>query len=153
MFKRAEPLLMSQPISSKPSIPDCSWQWPIGQAWETPYIVRYASNLDDGPEHGAPLGGFGAGCIGRSPNGSFNLWHLDGGEHIFDSFPGCQFSVFEQADGETRAYAMSTDRPENKLFKLAVVPAPKIQAPITPCIRVAGTPTRMFSRPISPASN
>ncbi len=77
--------------------------------------MRYASNLDDGPEHGAPLGGFGAGCIGRSPNGSFNLWHLDGGEHIFDSFPGCQFSVFEEADGKTQAYAMSTDRPKNKL--------------------------------------
>ncbi len=106
---------MSQPISSRPNIPDCSWQWPIGQKWETPYIVRYASNLDDGPEHGAPLGGFGAGCIGRSPNGSFNLWHLDGGEHIFDSFPSCQFSVFEKANGKTQAYAMSTDRPTNRL--------------------------------------
>jgi len=94
---------MSQPLTSQPtsqpasqqsypassaspsasSIPACAWQWPIGKQWETPYIVRYASNLDDGPEHGAPLGGFGAGCIGRSPNGSFNLWHLDGGEHIF----------------------------------------------------------------------
>ncbi|MGI8934855.1 MAG: GH116 family glycosyl hydrolase [Phormidesmis sp.] len=114
---------MSQPISAKPNIPDCSWQWPIGQAWETPYIVRYASNLDDGPEHGAPLGGFGAGCIGRSPNGSFNLWHLDGGEHIFDAFPGCQFSVFEQANGETQAYAMSTDRPADKLSSWEWYPA------------------------------
>lgn len=114
---------MSQPISAKPNIPDCSWQWPIGQAWETPYIVRYASNLDDGPEHGAPLGGFGAGCIGRSPNGSFNLWHLDGGEHIFDSFPGCQFSVFEAADGKTQAHAMSTDRPQNKLSSWQWYPA------------------------------
>ena len=74
-------------MSQQPIIPNCAWQWPIGKAWETPYIVRYASNLDDGPNHGAPLGGFGAGCIGRSPSGSFNLWHLDGGEHIFDSFP------------------------------------------------------------------
>ncbi|MEM8810923.1 MAG: GH116 family glycosyl-hydrolase, partial [Cyanobacteria bacterium P01_G01_bin.38] len=54
--------------------------------------------------------GFGAGCIGRSPNGTFNLWHLDGGEHIFQTFPGCQFSVFEQlASGESQAYAMTTD--------------------------------------------
>ncbi|MEM6452565.1 MAG: GH116 family glycosyl hydrolase [Cyanobacteria bacterium P01_D01_bin.105] len=94
---------------SQPNIPDCAWQWPIGKKWETPYVVRYASNLDDGPEHGIPLGGFGAGCIGRSPNGSFNLWHLDGGEHVFAHFPGCQFSVFEAVNGHKQAYALSTD--------------------------------------------
>ncbi|MEB3208655.1 MAG: GH116 family glycosyl-hydrolase, partial [Synechococcus sp.] len=54
-----------------------SWSWPFGLGWEQPYTVRYASNLDDGPNHGMPLGGFGAGCIGRAPDGSFNLWHLD----------------------------------------------------------------------------
>ncbi|MEM9484269.1 MAG: GH116 family glycosyl-hydrolase, partial [Cyanobacteria bacterium P01_F01_bin.116] len=62
---------------SAPHIPTVAWTWPIGAKWETPYIVRYASNLDDGPEHGIPLGGLGAGCIGRAPNGMFNLWHLD----------------------------------------------------------------------------
>ena len=108
----------SQPISqpkTSVNIPECAWQWPIGKKWETPYIVRYASNLDDGPEHGIPLGGFGAGCIGRSPNGSFNLWHLDGGEHIFASFPGCQFSVFEETAGNKQAYALSTDQPKESL--------------------------------------
>ncbi|NEP16570.1 MAG: bile acid beta-glucosidase [Leptolyngbya sp. SIO4C1] len=96
-------------------IPTAAWSWPINQAWQTPYVVRYASNLDDGPAHGAPLGGFGAGCVGRSPSGSFNLWHLDGGEHIFQSFPSCQFSVFEQlTSGETRAYAMTTAEPPPK---------------------------------------
>ncbi len=142
---------MSQ-STPKLNIPDCAWQWPIGKRWETPYIVRYASNLDDGPEHGAPLGGFGAGCIGRSPNGTFNLWHLDGGEHVFDRFPGCQFSVFEQsADGQTQAYAMSTDRPEEELSSWQWYPAgeednEQKQALITPCIRVAGTCMRMFFR-------
>ena len=135
---------MSQPLTSQPtsqpasqqsypassaspsasSIPACAWQWPIGKQWETPYIVRYASNLDDGPEHGAPLGGFGAGCIGRSPNGSFNLWHLDGGEHIFEQFSGCQFSVFEQAaDGSAQAYAMTTDRSAEVLSSWQWYPA------------------------------
>ena len=42
-----------------PNIPTVAWTWPIGAKWETPYIVRYASNLDDGPEHGIPLGGLG----------------------------------------------------------------------------------------------
>ena len=111
-------------MSQQPVIPDCAWHWPIGKEWKTPYIVRYASNLDDGPNHGAPLGGFGAGCIGRSPSGSFNLWHLDGGEHIFDSFSGCQFSVFEQCEGEApTAYAMATDKPEESLSSWRWYPA------------------------------
>ncbi|MEL6554165.1 MAG: GH116 family glycosyl hydrolase [Cyanobacteria bacterium J06621_11] len=105
---------MNQPISQMLSIPDCSWQWPIGKQWKTPYIVRYASNLDDGPNHGAPLGGFGAGCIGRAPSGSFNLWHLDGGEHVFDQFPGCQFSVHEESADGSKTYAMATDRPNGR---------------------------------------
>lgn len=97
-----------------PKIPSCAWQRLIGQGWKKPYTVRYASNLDDGAWHGMPLGGFGAGCIGRSPRGDFNLWHLDGGEHIFKTLPACQFSVFERAEGNrARAYAMCTEAPEN----------------------------------------
>lgn len=97
-----------------PQIPDCAWRRSIGRDWEQPYRVRYQSNLDDGPWHGMPLGGFGAGCLGRSPRGDFNLWHLDGGEHIFRSLDACQFSVFEQPEqGEVKAYAMCTKPPED----------------------------------------
>jgi non-lysosomal glucosylceramidase len=97
---------------SPPKIPNCAWKRPIGLGWKQPYTVRYASNLDDGPWHGMPLGGFGAGCIGRSSKGDFNLWHLDGGEHIYRSLPGCQFSVFEQPeDSPAQAYAMCTEPP------------------------------------------
>ncbi|MFZ9282922.1 MAG: GH116 family glycosyl-hydrolase, partial [Prochlorococcaceae cyanobacterium] len=78
----------TQPLS-------CAWSRPLGLGWEQPYTVRYASNLDDGPNHGMPLGGFGAGCIGRAPDGNFNLWHLDGGEHWFGTLPDCQFALFE----------------------------------------------------------
>ncbi|MBW4576722.1 MAG: bile acid beta-glucosidase [Aphanothece sp. CMT-3BRIN-NPC111] len=98
----------------RPEIPSCTWNRPIGLGWEKPYTVRYPSNLDDGPWHGMPLGGFGAGCIGRSSRGDFNLWHLDGGEHIFKSMPACQFSVFEQAgDSPAQALAMCTAPPED----------------------------------------
>lgn len=83
------------------------WQRPIGLGWEQPYTVRYASNLDDGPNHGMPLGGFGAGCIGRAPDGAFNLWHLDGGEHWFGILPDCQFACFESDGSETRAHALA----------------------------------------------
>ncbi|MGK7952814.1 MAG: GH116 family glycosyl hydrolase [Xenococcaceae cyanobacterium] len=99
----------------RPQIPACAWQRPIGKGWDKPYTVRYASNLDDGPWHGMPLGGFGAGCIGRSPKGDFNLWHLDGGEHIFRSLSACQFSLFEQPEGEAaQAYALCTESPVDR---------------------------------------
>ncbi|MBD1873063.1 bile acid beta-glucosidase [Nodosilinea sp. FACHB-131] len=102
---------MTETPSLPPQIPSQAWQRPLGQPWEHHYIVRYASNLDDGPDHGAPLGGLGAGCVGRSPNGDFNLWHMDGGEHVFQSFPGCQFSLWEQGGGRTQTYALSTQPP------------------------------------------
>lgn len=96
------------------AIPDCAWQRAIGLGWENPYTVRYASNIDDGPWHGMPLGGFGAGCIGRSHRGDFNLWHIDGGEHVFGAIPACQFSVFEQAGEQpSQAYALCTEAPED----------------------------------------
>ncbi len=97
-----------------PKIPQSAWQCEIGKQWEKPYTVRYASNLDDGANHGMPLGGFGAGCIGRGVNGEFNLWHIDGGNHIFRPLPACQFAVFEQVEGETpQVYAMSTTPPQD----------------------------------------
>jgi non-lysosomal glucosylceramidase len=100
-------------LPPRPKIPECSWKRPIGLGWDNPYTVRYASNLDDGPWHGMPLGGFGAGCIGRSSRGDFNLWHLDGGEHTFKNLPACQFSVFEQPENAPKqAYALCTEPPE-----------------------------------------
>ncbi|WP_017293498.1 GH116 family glycosyl hydrolase [Geminocystis herdmanii] len=97
-----------------PKIPSYAWQCDIGKIWENPYKVRYESNLDDGANHGMPLGGFGSGCIGRGVNGDFNLWHIDGGNHIFKALSACQFSVFEQVEGETpQVYAMSTTPPED----------------------------------------
>ncbi|MBH8552764.1 bile acid beta-glucosidase [Nostocaceae cyanobacterium CENA357] len=102
-------------MTNQPSsvIPSCTWSRPIGLGWDKPYTVRYASNIDDGPWHGMPLGGFGAGCIGRSSRGDFNLWHIDGGEHTFKNIPACQFSVFESNDTSSSAYALSTQVPDD----------------------------------------
>jgi non-lysosomal glucosylceramidase len=96
-------------MTNHPQIPPCTWKRPIGLGWNQPYTVRYPSNIDDGPWHGMPLGGFGAGCIGRSSRGEFNLWHIDGGEHTFKTVPACQFSIFESG----QAYALSTQPPED----------------------------------------
>ena len=90
-----------------PATGSSSWSRPFGLGWEQPYTVRYASNLDDGPNHGMPLGGFGAGCIGRAPDGSFNLWHLDGGEHWFGTLPDCQFALYESDGLQSRAHALA----------------------------------------------
>ncbi|WP_375515129.1 GH116 family glycosyl hydrolase [uncultured Nostoc sp.] len=98
-------------------IPSCTWSRPIGLGWDKPYTVRYASNIDDGPWHGMPLGGFGAGCIGRSSRGDFNLWHIDGGEHTFKNVPACQFSVFESNSTSSQAYALSTQAPDDGTLK------------------------------------
>ncbi len=98
-------------------IPSCAWSRPIGLGWDNPYTVRYASNIDDGPWHGMPLGGFGAGCIGRSSRGDFNLWHIDGGEHLFKNIPACQFSVFESDGSSSQAYALSAEAPEDESLK------------------------------------
>ncbi|MGF1535264.1 MAG: GH116 family glycosyl hydrolase [Elainellaceae cyanobacterium] len=89
------------------TIPTCTWSRPLGLPWNDPYRVRYGSNLDDGPWHGMPLGGLGAGCIGRSPRGEFNLWHIDGGEHWFEAMPACQFSLFEQTAERSQAYTLA----------------------------------------------
>ncbi|MFN9546930.1 MAG: GH116 family glycosyl hydrolase [Cyanobacteriota bacterium] len=85
-----------------------SWRHPLGGRWDNPYTVRYASNLDDGPNHGMPLGGLGAGCIGRAPDGAFNLWHLDGGEHWFGVLPDCQFALHESNEHGSRTRALAT---------------------------------------------
>ena len=101
--------LLSRGSIPKPwSVPTASWSRPFGLGWDKPYTVRYASNLDDGPWHGMPLGGFGGGCIGRSSKGDFNLWHLDGGEHWYGSLPDCQFAIWEQHGESVRAHALAT---------------------------------------------
>lgn len=97
--------------SSFSSIPRCTWSRQLGSGWQPAYTVRYPSNLDDGPFHGMPLGGLGAGCIGRSHRGDFNLWHVDGGEHLFNAVPACQFSIFEQTQGTSQTVALCTTPP------------------------------------------
>lgn len=104
---------MTESPSELHSIPPFTWKRPLGLGWDAPYTVRYPSNLDDGPWHGMPLGGFGGGCVGRSHRGDFNLWHIDGGEHIFKSLPACQFSVYEETKGQKQAYALCTEPPED----------------------------------------
>jgi non-lysosomal glucosylceramidase len=92
-----------------------AWRRPIGLAYEGPETVRrdVASPLiDDGPWGGVPLGGMGAGSIGRTHRGDFARWHLDVGRHRFETVPADQFSVYVASGSDQSAHVLSTIRPE-----------------------------------------
>jgi non-lysosomal glucosylceramidase len=94
---------------------------PPAQAWRRPIGLPYDGGvrprvdvemIDDGPWGGVPIGGLGAGSIGRTHRGDFARWHLDIGQHRFESLPANQFSVFVEQGGERSAHVLSTIRPE-----------------------------------------
>ena len=92
-----------------------AWRRPIGLPYEGPERARQDVSVplvDDGPWGGVPLGGLGAGSIGRTHRGDFARWHLDVGRHRFETIPADQFSVYVARGGERSAHVLSTIRPE-----------------------------------------
>ena len=55
--------------------------------------------IDDGYNQGVPIGGIGAGSIGRSYRGDFARWHLLIGEHVYHPSLPNQFHVRIESDG------------------------------------------------------
>jgi len=94
------------------AIPAQAWSRALGQGYEPAPRPRVDQPMiDDGPWGGAPLGGIGAGSIGRTPRGDFARWHLEVGQHRFESIAASQFSLYVD-DGATRqAHVLSTVRP------------------------------------------
>jgi non-lysosomal glucosylceramidase len=93
--------------------PRQTWRRPIGLPYKG--VVRPRVDLpmiDDGPWGGVPIGGLGSGSIGRTHRGDFARWHLEVGEHRFETIPANQFSVFVGRGGERRAHVLSTIRPD-----------------------------------------
>ena len=67
-------------------IPAAAWSHPIGLGYDPAPRPRVAGPMiDDGPWAGVPIGGIGAGSIGRTQRGDFARWHLRIGEHRFES--------------------------------------------------------------------
>ena len=95
--------------------PPSAWRRPIGVAYDGPERARqdvHPPLVDDGPWGGVPLGGLGAGSIGRTHRGDFARWHLDVGRHRFQTVPADQFSVYVARGEAHSAHVLSTIRPE-----------------------------------------
>ena len=97
------------------TIPGQAWSRALGEGYEPAPRPRVDQPLvDDGPWAGAPVGGIGAGSIGRTQRGDFARWHLDVGRHRFETIAASQFSLFVGAAGghPPEAHVLSTIRPK-----------------------------------------
>lgn len=102
--------------STFPEPPSVAWRRPLGVGYDgrvEPRVTEPPLLIDDGPWGGVPLGGMGSGSIGRTSRGDFARWHLDPGQHRFESVAACQFSVFTERAGERAAHVLSTIRPDS----------------------------------------
>ncbi|HEX5014859.1 MAG TPA: non-lysosomal glucosylceramidase [Candidatus Limnocylindrales bacterium] len=99
-------------MTESTAIPAQAWSRPLGEGYEPAPRPRVNQPMiDDGPWGGAPLGGIGAGSIGRTPRGDFARWHLDVGQHRFETIAPSQFSLFVDDGSTRRAHVLSTIRP------------------------------------------
>ena len=108
-------LCVSAPLRSQ--IPSAAWSRAIGEpfvAKEEPGLLKGTRVIDDGYWQGLPIGGLGAGSIGRTYRGDFARWHLDVGQHYYQPNPVDQFSVRTNTAGRTEARVLSVFRPEDK---------------------------------------
>jgi non-lysosomal glucosylceramidase len=101
--------------SKATDLPANAWRQPIGTSGEAVGRPRIGDPIiDDGPWAGVPIGGLGAGSIGRTQRGDFARWHLRVGRHVFRPVPACAFSLFvEDPETGSRAHVLSTLRPDS----------------------------------------
>jgi non-lysosomal glucosylceramidase len=93
-------------------IPEAAWARPIGLPFnDSGHPTATYPMIDDGPYNGAPIGGMGAGSIGRTFRGDFARWHLNVGAHEYQTLPANMFSVYMQQGDQQVAQALYTGRP------------------------------------------
>ena len=91
-------------------IPEIAWSWPIGKGVDGP-APRPRVDLpmiDDGPWAGVPIGGIGAGSIGRTQRGDFARRHLRIGTHRFAPEPLDGFAVWVDDGTGARSVVLRT---------------------------------------------
>ena len=104
------------PQSAK--IPAIAWTRGIGVPPKHPGHAkrRDMPMIDDGFNNGAPVGGFGAGTIGRGFDGAFSRYHLKIGAHKYVVVPSNQFALYaREAGGKAWARALWTGHPQHAL--------------------------------------
>ncbi len=108
-------LLPMQRISraEESPIPPAAWTHPIGQPFSGGHTKDTYQVIDDGPRQGAPLGGLGAGTIGRTYAGDFARWHLNVGFHAYATLPADMFSLFTKQGDKTNAQALFAGEPDD----------------------------------------
>ena len=106
------------PAPMLPDVPAAAWRRRIGDTLAAPGVnkVPYPGSIDDGPLQGAPLGGLGAGSIGRTYRGDFARWHLAPGENRYTPVWADQFSVRVARPGAApAAHVLFPGRPTGDL--------------------------------------
>jgi len=115
---QSNPVVPPSPSQRPADIPAAAWSRPIGQPLAHPGRPRTSYPIvDDGYWQGAPLGGLGAGTIGRTYRGDFARWHLDIGRHRYESLPANMFSVYMRQGDRAIAQALWTEKPRTFLKK------------------------------------
>lgn len=94
-------------------IPSDAWSIPIGRVFakedypEISYRVPWEQlqMTRDGARQGCPVGGMGAGSIGRSCFGDFARWQIIPYEHIYDNeVYGSQFHLYVRPEGSDKPF-------------------------------------------------
>ncbi len=111
----------SPPPRPRPAgIPAAAWTRPLGMPVVRPGVKSDVHPMiDDGPYQGVPLGGIGAGTIGRTFRGDFASWNLETGIHRYGTVVPDQFSLYVEQDGQSSAHVLSTLRSPNVLHDWA----------------------------------
>lgn len=94
------------------TIPPAAWSRPIGLGYEPAPRPRVDQPMiDDGPWAGVPIGGIGAGSIGRTQRGDFARRHLRIGEHRFESVAVDGFALWVSNGRRRDAVVLRTTQP------------------------------------------
>jgi non-lysosomal glucosylceramidase len=107
--------LPAVPGSQAQQIPQAAWSRGMGEPFADPGVPTHKENIDDGYWQGLPIGGFGAGSIGRTYRGDFARWHLKVGVHKYSSVAPDVFAAYEQEKGgQPVALVLRAGKPSGK---------------------------------------
>src|SRR5260221_4713612 len=99
-------------------IPSYAWTRPIREPFNAAKQENVGYKLiDDQPVQGAPLGGIGAGTIGRTYAGDLALWHTNIGGHTYHSVPADMFSLYTRQGENSTTQALYTGTPGDGSLK------------------------------------